>query len=147
MEPISDQQALLERMQLLFPGDVIPGVATRILEVDPEEGTASMKMDVDKSHANQLGYVQGGTVATLLDGCIGIAGAVKSGGVLAMPLVELKVSFLRAVPVGRVTGEGRTLKLGKRIAFIEASLFGEDGVLLARASGTACPMPFPDSAA
>ena len=67
--------------------------------------------------ANQLGFVQGGTVATVLDGCLGIAGAVRSGGVLAMPLAEINVSFIRPTPVGTI---------------------------LARASRTTVPTPFPD---
>ena len=146
MEPISDQQALLERMRNLFPEDITPGVKGQILEVERESGTATLRFDVDASHANQLGFVQGGTVASLLDGCIGIAGAVKSGGVLAMPLAEMNISYVRGVPMGRISGKGQTLKLGKRIAFIEASLFDDDGNLLARASGTACPVSFPDAA-
>jgi len=45
--------------------------------------------------------VQGGIVATMLAACIGVADAVKSGGLLAMPLAEMKTSFIRpALPGG-----------------------------------------------
>ena len=75
-----------------------------------------------------------------------MAGAIKSGGVLAMPCAELKVSFLRPAPAGKLIGRGETLRLGKTLAFIEASLHDPAGRLLARASATAAPTPFPDMA-
>ena len=57
-------------------------------------GETTIRFEVDDGLANQLGAIQGGAVATLLNGCIGIAGAAGSGGVLAMPLAELNVTTL-----------------------------------------------------
>jgi acyl-coenzyme A thioesterase PaaI-like protein len=81
----------------------------------------------------------------MLDGCIGIAGAVCSGGVLAMPLAEMNVSFVRPVPPGPIVGKEFVTRLGRKVGFIEGTLFGLDGQVLARASGTAIPTPFPDT--
>jgi uncharacterized protein (TIGR00369 family) len=90
-----------------------------------------------------IDFVQGGIAATMLDACVGVAGAVKSG-VLGMPLVEMQVSFVRPVVVGAVVGSGETIRLGKQLAFIEATLWNTGGTVLARASATASPMPFPE---
>lgn len=146
VDEVTENRQLAERMRGLFPTNCMAGIQLTIRDVSYESGTAEILYEVDSVHANQLGNVQGGIVAGMLDGCIGISGSVKSGGVLAMPLAEMKTSFVRAVPLGRVVGKGQTLKLGKNLAFIEGSLFSEDGKLLARASGTAFPVPFPDSA-
>lgn len=145
MEIVRNDIELLERMRGLFSGINIIGLDIEIVEVSFEEGTVTIEFDVGQSLANQLGAVQGGIVATMLDACIGIAGAVKSGGVLAMPLAEMKTSYLRPVPTGRVIGKGETLKLGKKLGFIEGALYKDEGTLLATASATSFPVPFPDS--
>ncbi len=146
VDPITDGSLLLARMRALFPPEIqLPGVDCEIVEVDREKGTTTLRFNVDVARANQFGSVQGGVVATMLDGCIGIAGAVRSGGVLAMPLVDLNVSFVRPVPAGQVVGKGRVTRLGRKVGFIEGTLFSLDGQLLARASGTAIPTPFPDN--
>ena len=142
--PITDAEALKQRMAALFADVKIPGVNMSIHDLSFEAGTVTLEFEVSNAAANQFGFVQGGLVATMLDGCIGMAGAIKSGGLLAMLCAELKVSFVRPVPVGRLIGRGETLRLGKTLAFLEAGLYDEAGKLLARASATAAPMPFPD---
>ena len=144
MEPIKNREDLIQRMTTLFSSVGVPGLRGQIRDLSYEAGTVTIDLQVDASLANQLGFVQGGVVATMLDGCIGVAGAVKSGGLLAMPLAEMKTSFVRPILPGTVVGKGETIRLGKKIAFIEATLLSEDGKLLARASGTASPTPFPD---
>jgi uncharacterized protein (TIGR00369 family) len=145
--PITDPEALLQRMKDLFSSIDVPGLKVQILDVSYETGTVDIEFEVIDGLANQLGSVQGGIVATMLDACIGIAGATKSGGILAMPLAEMKTTFVRPASVGKIIGRGETLKLGKKLAFIEATLLDENGELLAKASGTACPVPFPEPAA
>ena len=84
-------------------------------------------------------------MVTVFDACIGIAGAVKPGGQLAMPLAEMKTTFVRPAKPGRLVGKAANFRLGKSMAFIEASLLSESGNLSARASGTASPVPFPET--
>lgn len=144
MEPITNHQELLKHMKSLFSSIDVPGLEILISDISYDKGTAALQFNVMPGLANQFGFVQGGIVATMLDACIGIAGATKSGGVLAMPLAEMKTTFVRPMAVGRVIGKGETIKLGRKLAFIEASLFSESGSLLAKASGTASPVPFPE---
>jgi uncharacterized protein (TIGR00369 family) len=126
-------------MRELFPSDIAPGFDCAIVEVDHPSGRAELRFELQGSTANQLGFVQGGTVATMFDACLGIAGAVKSGGVLAMPLIQMQISFVRPVPVGVVSGVGHTTRLGRSVAFLVATLAGPDGGILARATATAAP--------
>ena len=146
MDPITYNSLLLARMRELFPPNMyLPGVDGEIVDVDHEAGATTLRFDVAEARANQLGAVQGGVVATMLDGCIGIAGAVRSGGVLAMPLAQMNVSFVRPVAPGAVIGKGIVTRLGRKVGFIEGTLFDLDGQVLARATGTAIPRPFPDT--
>jgi len=145
MEPFTENDALLLRMRSLFASVDVPGLQFQIRELSHDGGTVTLEFQVSPALANQFGFVQGGIVTTMLDVCIGMAGAIKSGGLLAMPLAEMKTTFVRPTQPGRLVGKGETLRLGKTFAFIEASLFSESGTLLARASGTASPVPFPDA--
>ncbi|NJR43174.1 MAG: PaaI family thioesterase, partial [Akkermansiaceae bacterium] len=56
-----------------------------------------------------------------------------------VPTLELKVSFLAPARQGRLFAEGRVVKAGRTIAFLEADLFDGDGKHLARMSTTAAP--------
>ena len=144
MDPITKREDLIQRMTILFSSVGVPGLSGHIRDLSYEAGTVTIDFQVDASLANQLGFVVGGIVATMLDACIGVAGAVKSGGLLAMPLAEMKTTFVRPILPGAVVGKGETIRLGKKIVFIEATLLSKDDKLLARASGTASPTPFPD---
>jgi acyl-coenzyme A thioesterase PaaI-like protein len=44
-----------------------------------------------------------------------------------LPTVEMKSSFLEPVPIGRCIGEGRVLKAGRKLAFVEGRLLGASG--------------------
>jgi hypothetical protein len=69
------------------------------------------------------------------------AGTVLSIGAYAMlrqwlPTVEIKSSFVESIPIGRCIGEGRVIKAGRRLAFVE-------GRLTTRISGRVSPRPQP----
>jgi len=144
MEPITDTEALIQRISAIFQTMAIPGLSGRIRDLSYEAGSVTIAFEVANSLANPFGFVQGGIVATLLDACVGIAGAVKSGGTLAMPLVEMKTSFVRPIVPGRIVGAGEIIRLGKNLAFIEGTLLTQKGDVLARASATAMPIPWPN---
>lgn len=145
MEPITETEALTQRISAIFQTMTFPGLSGRIRTLSYEAGTVALEFEVAAALANPFGALQGGVVATLLDACMGIAGTVKAGGALAMPLAELKVSFVRPIAPGRIIGMGETIRLGKNLAFVEGTLLSESGSVLARATGTACPTPWPQA--
>jgi len=51
--------------------------------------------------------------------------------------MDMNVSFLQPVLIGRVIGKGRVICRTKNTAFLEAELFDESKKLLARATSTA----------
>jgi uncharacterized protein (TIGR00369 family) len=88
-----------------------------------------------------MGNVQGGIVVAMLDDAAAFAAIIKSGKRIGIPTIELKTSFFAPAKAGvPLYAEGRCLKLGKRIAFMEADLFDEEGTLLARLTTSAIPI-------
>jgi uncharacterized protein (TIGR00369 family) len=55
--------------------------------------------------------------------------------------LELKTSFLRPAPPGRLHGRGRVVHRHGDLAFLEAELADSDGVVLTTATATARVIP------
>lgn len=85
---------------------------------------------------NPFGYVSGGYLTVFADELLGSAvGSVRDEGELATT-AELKISFLKPVPKGLVRGEGRVLRKGKRVAFVEATIKNAQDDVVAVVSST-----------
>jgi len=98
-------------------------------------GRSECYVDVGPSLLNPNGVLHGAVIYALAD--TGMGGALMS--ILeaghACTTVEIKVSYFRAATEGRLTCTSQVVYRGKRIAFLEASVFHGDD-LIARASGT-----------
>ena len=113
----------------------------QILEIDSAAGRVKMKFQPIDACRNPMGNVQGGIVVAMLDDAAAFAAIIKSGKRIGIPTIELKTSFFAPAKAGvPLYAEGRCLKLGKRIAFMEADLFDEEGTLLARLTTSAIPI-------
>lgn len=112
-----------------------------ILEIDSAAGVVKMKFQPIDACRNPMGHVQGGIVVAMLDDAAAFAAIIKSGKRIGIPTIELKTSFFAPAKAGvPLYATGRCLKLGKRIAFMEADLFDEAGTLLARLTTSAVPL-------
>ncbi|MBB1499788.1 PaaI family thioesterase [Paracoccus sp. MC1862] len=74
----------------------------------------------------------------LLDSACGIAVHSQLGANRGYTTLELKVSYLRGLSErsGKVRATGRTVSVGRRVAFAEATLHDGDGRLCATATST-----------
>jgi len=101
------------------------------------DGTLSCTFEASEAFLNPAGFVQGGILATMLDEAMSpVIAAVLSQRVFTQTL-EMKVSYLHPARQGTIFGEGRILKRGNRIAFLEGRLFDQERNLLAVGSATA----------
>ncbi len=137
---------LLERMNTKVPATSIL-LGTRILEVDSAAGRVRMSFEPRAEFCNPMGNVQGGFIVAMLDDCAAVAAVVMAQQRVVVPTIELKCSFFGVARLGRpLYAEGRVIKMGRRIAFMEAELTDADGKLLAKLSTSCMPTPMPDNA-
>lgn len=108
----------------------------RLVEV--ERGRVVFEGTPDRSVYNPLGSVHGGYAATMLDSACGIAAHSTQGPNRGHTTLELKVSYMRALDdrSGIVRAVGRTVSVGRRVAFTEATLHDGEGRLCATATST-----------
>lgn len=132
---------IVERMnRRMAPTSALLGMT--VLAVDQVTGTVRLQFTPKPEFCNPMGNVQGGFVVAMLDDAAALAAIVKSGKRITVPTLELKTSFFAPAKLGGpLFAEGRCVKLGQRIAFMEADLTDSAGTLLARLTTTALPVP------
>ena len=127
-------------------------MGSEFVSFDEERGELTTRYTPPPSFASPRGAVQGGLIAGFLD-------EVMGGALLAvtearfgedgqrLPLnLDMKLTFVRMVPLDTITAKGRVVRVGKRVAFLEGELFDREGNLLARATSTALSTPVPGKA-
>ncbi len=101
-------------------------------------GRCAWRMTADERFANPAGIMQGGFLAAFADSSMGAAAVTfVEGRKVFAANAELKISFLAPVPVGAVlTCEAEVVSGWRRVAFVEAGVTTDQGVLVARATST-----------
>jgi uncharacterized protein (TIGR00369 family) len=100
---------------------------------DAGKETCRITFEVNDMLKNPQGTLHGGAMASVMDISMGhLINKVAGPGAT----VEMKIQFLRPVPEGRVTCEGRFTKRGRSLSFMESRLTGPDGKLAAHATAT-----------
>ena len=131
----------LKRAQSIFARFPTPPCAAtlgwRLIDSAPEAGSVTIGFEAREAFLNPAGFVQGGFLAAMLDDVMGPAVLVKSEGTLFSPTIQLCVAFLEPARPGPLRGEGRVVRLGGTIAFLEGRLFDADGRLVATATASA----------
>jgi uncharacterized protein (TIGR00369 family) len=101
--------------------------------VDASVGEVTVAMRVEERHVNLQGFVHGGMLAILADTACGLSirSAIEPGRLHVT--ADLDIHFLAPAKPGRILGRGNAVKVGRSLAFAEASIEDEDRRLLARA--------------
>ena len=133
----------LDEVKALVDGQPKPVCARltpfAIVGADCAGGFVRLEFEEQPAFRNHFGNIQGGFAVAMLDVAISIAAYVKARAWL--PTIEMKSSFLEPLPVGPCVGEGRVLKIGKSLAFVEGRLLRADGRPAVIATATALVPP------
>jgi acyl-CoA thioesterase len=114
-----------------------PAFVGYMLEIDSERGVARCRFEVVPAFCHSEGRIcQGGFLTGMVDTAMANAAIVKGKLAAAVPTLELKISFLEAVGPGFVTAEGRVMRWGGSVGFLEGDLRDGKGRLVAHATST-----------
>ena len=100
---------------------------------DSDKIFLKITFNVNEMLMNPQGALHGGVMATIMDISMGhlLNKTVGNGAT-----IEMKVQYLRPVHEGRVTCEGRFVKKGRTLSFMESRLSDQAGKLAAVATAT-----------
>lgn len=100
-------------------------------------GEAVVEMDAREEFRNFGGTVHGGFLAFLADSAMGRALGSVENGATRHATIDLKLSFVDAGQIGEtLRAIGKVVHAGSRTAVTECRIEGQDGRLVATASGS-----------
>lgn len=108
-------------------------VNQRLLEIG--DGYSRLELPLEP-FANTLGSAHGGALAFLLDSAMAIAVRTIVGVETATPTIELKINFLAPARGTKAYGEGKVIRVRRKIAVVEGRVLSETGEVLAVALGS-----------
>lgn len=103
---------------------------------DAASGCAVIAFEARPEFCNLMGTVQGGLLTAMLDMAMAFAVlcALEDGWVV--PSLEIKTNYIAPARPGPLFGEGRVVRRGRTIVFMEGRITGPDGGLIATGSAT-----------
>lgn len=113
-----------------------------VISWDADTRTLHAGFTVKREYCHTNGTIaQGGFVTAWLDAAMAHAVLHDTDFRQSMVSLEIKVSFLERVGPGEGRVEGRILRRGKRVLFMEGDLYNAEGRLAAQATSTGIIVP------
>lgn len=100
---------------------------------DTDKDHLRISFEVTEMLMNPQGSLHGGIIAAVMDISMGHLLHKTAGMGIT---IEMKTQYLRPVLTGRATVEGRFIKKGRSLSFMESRLWGSDGKLAAMTTAT-----------
>lgn len=108
-----------------------------LLEVDSTRGISRFRFEIVPAFCHSQGRIcQGGFLTGMVDTAMAHAAMAKGKLAVAVPTLELKVSFFEAMGPGIVFAEGRVMRWGGTVGFLEGDLRDEKGRLILHSTST-----------
>jgi len=132
---LSDAEALkVLNAKAAEPVKVLNG---EMIELDSERGFCRYRFEIVPAFCHSQGRIcQGGFLTGMVDTAMANAAIAKSNFACAVPTLELKISFLEVAGPGFVIAEGRVLRWGGSVGFLDGDIKDDKGRLVAHATST-----------
>jgi acyl-CoA thioesterase len=106
--------------------------------VKAEPGNAVLTMAVRPDMYNGVGWLQGGMLVAIADEAMALALCPLLEPGEGIATIAESTSFIRGVREGTILAEARVIRKGRRVAFMEAEVWVDDGkkTLLSRTSAS-----------
>jgi uncharacterized protein (TIGR00369 family) len=115
----------------------------QLIDYSIDAGWAEAAFSPRAEFANPAGFVQGGFVCAMLDDTMSFTASLSRRFEAMVPTLQTSVSYLRPTPIARVLARGEVLRFSASSVVMQATLRDEAGAMLAIATATAVPRPFP----
>lgn len=99
-------------------------------------GRAMVTLAAGPQHANPMGTLHGGILCDIADAAMGMAFASTLAPEESFTTVELKINFFRPVWEARLKAEGKVVRRGRSLGYVECEITDERGQLIAKAAST-----------
>jgi acyl-CoA thioesterase len=109
----------------------------KFLSVGSERGVCRCSFEIVPAFCHSQGSIcQGGFLTGMIDIAMAHAAIAKGRFACAVPTLELKISFMEAVGPGTVFAEGRILRWGGSVGFLDGDIKDANGRMIIHATCT-----------
>lgn len=133
-KPVMDVADLEAFTEEHFPQVHMDGRVFSIETVAP--GSVTVRLAPLERHLRPGGTISGPTLFTIADLAAYMAILAHIGPVALAVTTNLNINFMHRAAPGPIFCTGRLLKLGKRLAVVEATMTDEKDTIVAHATGT-----------
>ena len=110
-------------------------IGGEVLDFDRSRQEITMGFEATPAMCHSKVIVQGGFITAMVDSAMAYTCMGSFEDRIAVPTLEIKVSFLKSGSAGTMIAKARALRLGKSVGFLEAELYQHDD-LIATSSST-----------
>jgi len=100
------------------------------------DGRAVVTLVAGSQHANPMGTLHGGILCDIADAAMGMAFASTLAPGESFTTIELKINFFRPVWQAALKAEGKVVRRGSTVGYIECEVTDESARLVAKAAST-----------
>jgi uncharacterized protein (TIGR00369 family) len=100
------------------------------------DGRAVVTLSAGPQHANPMGTLHGGILCDIADAAMGIAFATTLAACESFTTIELKINFFRPVWQAALKAEGKVVRRGNSVGYVECEITDENARLVAKAAST-----------
>lgn len=134
-ETLSDAD-LLQRLKVAAPA-AVKTLNGEMISVDTVRGICRFRFEIVPAFCHSNGRIcQGGFLTGMVDTAMANAAVAKGKMAVAVPTLELKISFFEAMGPGIVFAEGRVMRWGGTVGFLDGDLKDEQGRMIVHATST-----------
>jgi uncharacterized protein (TIGR00369 family) len=100
------------------------------------DGRAVVTLAAGSQHANPMGTLHGGILCDIADAAMGVAFASTLAPDESFTTIELKMNFFRPVWEAALKAEGKVIRRGSSLGYVECEITDENARLVAKAAST-----------
>jgi uncharacterized protein (TIGR00369 family) len=100
------------------------------------DGRAVVTLAAGWQHANPMGTLHGGILCDIADAAMGVAFASTLVPDETFTTIELKINFFRPVWESVLKAEGKVVRRGSSLGYVECEITDENARLVAKAAST-----------
>jgi uncharacterized protein (TIGR00369 family) len=100
------------------------------------DGRSVVTLAAGSQHANPMGTLHGGILCDIADAAMGVAFASTLAPEESFTTIELKINFFRPVWEAALKAEGKVIRRGSSLGYVECEITDENARLVAKAAST-----------
>jgi uncharacterized protein (TIGR00369 family) len=104
--------------------------------LEAADGRAVVMLTAGPQHTNPMGTLHGGILCDIADAAMGIAFASTLASDESFTTIELKINFFRPVWKAVLKAEGKVVRRGSTVGYVECEITDESARLIAKAAST-----------